>query len=393
MLERQLPSKLPGVGTTIFTEMSAMAHAHGALNMSQGFPDFQPPTALQQAVTRAMADGHNQYAPMAGNVRLREWIAQEIESRTGTVYDVESEITVGAGASSLLFATIQALIQRGDEAMVLTPCYDLYEPAVHLAGGTVVSVPLKADSHRLDMEAIAQAWTSRTKLIIVNVPNNPSGAIWSRADLTALANFLKKKQAFLVSDEVYGPMVYDGQKQLSAADEPELVERSAIAVSFGKVLHCTGWKIGYVAAPSSMTAELRKVHQFDVFSTGAPLQAGIGAFLRSPEGSDHLHELAAFYVAKRDRFLKGLEGSKWAFTPAEGGYFQLLCYDRFDDRNDREVTRDWCQQKDGIALIPLSPFFPKGSHQSSSSYVRVCFAKGNDTLDRGVERLLRISNG
>lgn len=384
-------SKLPRVGTTIFTEMSALAQQHGALNMSQGFPDFQPPHALQNEVVKAMAAGLNQYAPMAGLPALREWIAADAQAKSGANYCPDTEVTVGAGASSLIFAAIQALIHPGDEVMVLTPCYDLYQPAVELAGGKVISVPLKAGSYRMDWEAMERAWSDSMRLVIVNVPNNPTGATWSRDDLRKLADLVEGTAAYVISDEVYGPMHHDGREVVSASHEPRLRDRSLVFASFGKVLHCTGWKIGYVLAPADITRELRKVHQYDVFSTGAPFQAGIAAFLSSAVGRAHMEELASFYQAKRDRLIRGLAGSSWRFTPAEGGYFQVLDYSAFEERGDRDATKAWCTQPDGLALIPLSPFYPNGLEGGRS--VRICFAKGDDTIDLGIERLLNISNG
>ena len=385
-----LTSKLPGVGTTIFTEMSAMALTNGALNMSQGFPDFQPPKPLQQAVVTAMAEGRNQYAPMAGDVRLREWIAADSERRSGTRYHPDTEITIGAGASSLIFAAIQAVIHPGDHVMVLTPCYDLYGPAVELAGGTLICVPLQPNTHRLDLLAMEEAWTESTRLVVVNVPNNPTGSTWNREDLAGLADLVEGTSALVLSDEVYGPMQYDGRDVLTVTHEPRLRERAMVFASFGKILHCTGWKIGYATAPAALTSEIRKVHQYDVFSTGAPFQAGIAKFLNSDAGSKHLYELAPFYQSKRDRLIQGLDGSQWNLTPAEGGYFQLLGYGSFDDRDDRTVTADWCTRAEGLALIPLSPFYPQGG--IDPKLVRVCFAKNDDTIDRGIERLLKISN-
>ncbi|MAI23157.1 MAG: aminotransferase [Crocinitomicaceae bacterium] len=384
-------SKLPNVGTTIFTEMSAMAQAHGALNMSQGFPDFQPPKPLQAAVVAAMAKGRNQYAPMAGDIRLREWIAADAERRSGACFHPDTEVTIGAGASSLIFATIQALIHPGDEVMVLTPCYDLYEPAVELAGGRLVCVPLQADTHRLDLEAMKASWTESIRMVVINVPNNPTGSTWSREDLHGLAELVEGTNALVLSDEVYGPMHHDGRDVLSVTHEPRLRERAVVFASFGKILHCTGWKIGYATAPAALTGEIRKVHQYDVFSTGAPFQAGIEAFLNSDAGATHLSELAPFYQSKRDRLIEGLKGSRWQVSPAEGGYFQLLGYGAFDERDDRTATADWCSRAEGLALIPLSPFYPEG--ENDSKLVRICFAKNNDTIDQGIQRLLKISNG
>ena len=391
MLDLQIHSKLPHVGTTIFTEMSAMAQQFDALNMSQGFPDFQPPHSLQTAVARAMASGHNQYAPMAGNIALRDWIAKDIETRTGAVFQPGDEITVGAGASSLIFAAIQALVGPGDEVMVLTPCYDLYEPAIALAGGSVIAVPLNSEDFHLDLEAMSRAWTSKIRLLIVNIPNNPTGATWNRQELAGLADLIQDSNAFVLSDEVYGPMHYDGKEALSIAHEPRLHSRSIIAASFGKVLHCTGWKIGYVAAAETISREIRKVHQYDVFSTGAPLQAGIAEFLASEEGNEHMATLAHFYETKRNRLVRGLQGSGWKLKPAEGGYFQILDYGDFDDRQDRAVTAAWCQQPKGLALIPLSPFLPHAHEKAANRSVRICFAKNDETLDRGIKRLLKIA--
>jgi methionine aminotransferase len=338
-----------------------------------------------------MAEGRNQYAPMTGDTRLREWIAEDAERRSGVRYHPETEVTVGAGASSLIFATVQALIHPGDDVMVLTPCYDLYEPAVELAGGRLVCVPLQAETHRLDLPAMKAAWTESMRMVIVNVPNNPTGSTWSREDLRGLADLVEGTDALVVSDEVYGPMHHDGREVLSVTHEPRLRERALVFASFGKILHCTGWKIGYVTAPKALTREIRKVHQYDVFSTGAPFQAGIAAFLTSEAGAAHLAELASFYQSKRDRLVDGLRGSQWQVSPAEGGYFQLLGYGAFDDRDDRTTTADWCTRADGLALIPLSPFFPEGGHDSK--LVRICFAKNDDTIDRGIERLLNIANG
>lgn len=385
-------SKLPSIGTTIFTKMSALAQQYGALNMSQGFPDFDPPPALQAEVSNAMARGHNQYAPMAGNLQLRHWVHEDVLSRTGASFDAEQEITVGAGASSLIFATIQALIHPGDCVMVLTPCYDLYEPAVKLAGGSLIAVPLKEKDHHLDLAAIQAAWNERIRLLIVNVPNNPTGSTWTRDELSDLGEFIKDSSALVLSDEVYHPMCYDSAGPLSVAHEPNLRDRCVIAASFGKILHCTGWKIGYVCAQSEIMREIRKVHQYDVFSTGAPFQAGIASFLCSDDGRQHMDQLSNFYREKRDRLLQGLAGSRWEFSPAEGGYFQILSYRSFSKLSDMEATETWCKKPNGIALIPLTPFYPEGSAPENLNSVRVCFAKENDTLDQGIERLLNLSN-
>ena len=386
-------SKLPCVGTTIFTEMSARAQESGALNMSQGFPDFNPPEVLQEMVHQAMRDGHNQYAPMAGNQSLREWIGNDVHHRTQHTCCPDSEITVGAGASSLIFAAIQALVQSNDEVIVLAPCYDLYEPAVQLAGGRLRVVPLRSDDFHLDLNALDEALSDQTRLIIVNIPNNPTGAIWTMSELDELAELVKGSDTLILSDEVYGPMHYDGKPALSILHQPELRKCSLVTASFGKILHATGWKIGYLIAPPEWTREIRKVHQYDVFSTGAPFQEGISRFLSSAEGVAHIEGLADFYQKKRDRLIAGLTGSPWSFVPTEAGYFQVLDYSAFDERDDRSATKSWCSQQkgEGIALIPLSPFFPaRDEQQTPRKQVRVCFAKNDATLDQGIERLLKL---
>lgn len=392
----QLPeSKLPHVGTTIFTEMSALAAEFGALNLSQGFPDFDPPTALRDAVTKAMNEGKNQYAPMAGDLSLREWIAHDTERRTSRTYNVNSEITVGAGASSLLFAAIQAWVNPGEEVIVLAPAYDLYQPAIQLARGVLVVAALNRSDYHLDLAAIQAAITPSTRMIILNVPNNPTGSGWHMEELEALNLLIRDTDILILSDEVYGPIQYDGRRALSISAHLELSKRALVAASFGKILHATGWKIGYLLAPKELMNEVRKIHQYDVFSTGAPLQAGIASFLNSTEGTDHLIGLPAFYQEKRDRLLAGLEGSLWNWTPAESGYFQVLDYGQFDNRGDQLVAREWCQKgvQDGVALIPLSPFYPNGiPDDHSTSRIRVCFAKNDATLDEGVRRLLLLSN-
>ena len=388
-------SKLPHVKTTIFTEMSAMAAEYGALNMSQGFPDFDPPKALRTAVFDAMNQGKNQYAPMAGDGDLRAWIAGETESQTGRSYDVTHEITVGAGASSLLFASIQAFVSPAEEVIVLSPAYDLYQPAVELAGGTLVVVPLNATDYHLDLQAIKAALSPSTRMLILNFPNNPTGSCWSMDDLDGLSALLDNTDVIVVSDEVYGPLQHDGRKALSVCHHAALSQRALIAASFGKILHATGWKIGYLLGPSELMHEVRKVHQYDVFSTGAPIQSGIAAFLNSPEGKDHLIGLPSLYQNKRDRLLQGLAGSPWKWRPAEAGFFQVLDYGQFDERDDRTVVQAWCRKgaEDGIALIPLSPFYPTGIPEGHPTHrIRVCFAKNDNTLDEAIRRLLIISN-
>lgn len=385
-------SKLPQVGTTIFTEMSALAAKHGALNVAQGFPDLEPPAALRKEVADAMERGENQYAPMAGNLRLREWIAQNLHAQTGVTYDPDSEITIGAGASSVLFAAIMACVHEGDEVVIMEPAYDLYAPVVRLAGGTVRRLERKLPDYGLDFEGLKAVFSRHTRMVIVNSPHNPTGAVWSRKDLDRLHRCIDGSDAIVLSDEVYGPMVHDGREAVSAAHHPELAKRTLIAGSFGKVLHATGWKIGWLAGAAELMAEVRKVHQYDVFSTGAPIQAGIAAYLNHPAGEEHLAQLATTYSLLRDRLCNGLRDTAWSYRPAEGGYFQVLDYAAFHKDADQIACRAWTRMPEGIATIPLSAFYD-ASHpmRHESTRIRVCFAKHPDTLDLAIERLRKLA--
>ncbi len=390
------PSKLPEVGTTIFTTMSALASKHQALNVAQGFPDLATPTHLKEAVKRAIDDGYNQYAPMAGDSELRTWISEMYNQAHGAVYNADSEITIGAGASSLLFASIQALVLPGDEVIIVDPAYDLYAPAVHLAGGVIVraAIPQPANlggqGGAIDTDVIRNLISDNTKLVIINAPHNPTGACFTSKGLNALADVLFESNCFLLSDEVYGPMNHDGRPFLSAAGHPGLKNRTLVFGSFGKLLHATGWKIGWVAAPEEITRELRKIHQYDVFSTGAPIQRGLTQYLITDHASKHLRELGPIYEKKRDRLLKGLDGTAFIFSPAEGGYFQILDYSKLDSRGDIEVARDWTI-KHGIATIPISPFRQPGSQEAKEEKrLRICFAKGDSTIDEAIKKLRAI---
>lgn len=388
-------SKLPHVGTTIFTEMSALARAHGALNVSQGFPDMEPPAPLVSAVSAAMQSGSaaNQYAPMAGHMVLREWIAEDMATRFGVSYDPEREVTVGAGASSLIFAAIQAWVGENDEVILMEPAYDLYAPAVRLAGGVIRRVERRADDDGVDFEALRAVLDRRTRLVILNSPHNPTGACMRPEDLEALHQVLAASHAILLSDEVYGPIVHDGRPVTSVAGHPGLAERSLVAQSFGKILHATGWKVGSLVGPAGLMEEVRKVHQYDVFSTAGPMQLGIAAFLRSEAGQAHLAGLAAMYTAKRNRLLNGIRDTRWRFRPAEGGFFQTLSYAGFLDEPDGRVTRGWTRfPAIRLATIPVSAFYDaRHPMRTSSTRIRICFAKGDDTIDQAVERLRWIA--
>ncbi len=379
----RLQSRLPNVGTTIFTVMSALAAERHAINLGQGFPDFECDPRLTDAVAKAMRDGHNQYPPMTGVPRLREAIAQKIEALYGQRYDPGSEITVTAGATQAILTAILAVVHPGDDVIVLEPCYDSYAPNIELAGARTVRVPLTPRTFRPDFAAIAAAWTPRTRAIVVNSPHNPSGTVWTQAEVEQLSALLAPTSAILISDEVYEHMVYDDVRHISAASVPALAERAIVVSSFGKTYHVTGWKIGYVAAPAALSAEFRKVHQFNVFTVNTPMQHGLAAFMRDP--SHHL-QLAAFYQRKRDRFRAGLADSRLALLPCEGSYFQCVDYREVSDLPEAEFCRHLTVDH-GVAAIPLSAFYEPAFEQS---IVRLCFAKRDPTLDSALERLAKV---
>ena len=316
-------SRLPTVGTTIFTVMSALAHQHGAVNLGQGFPDFDCDPALLDAVNTAMRAGLNQYPPMAGVPALREAVAAKVEALYGHRYDPGTEITITAGATQGILTIILAIVHPGDEVIVLDPCYDSYEPNIELAGGVAVHVPLKPGSFEPDFALIQAAITPRTRAIIVNTPHNPSATVWSEAHMLRLAELLRDTDIIVIADEVYEHMVFDDQLHQSVARFPELAQRSFIVSSFGKTYHVTGWKVGYVAAPATLTAEFRKVHQFNVFTVNTPMQHGLAAFMA--DASNHLG-LPTFYQRKRDLFREGLAHSRFRLLPSQGSYFQCVDY-------------------------------------------------------------------
>ncbi len=378
-----IESRLPRVGTTIFTVMSALAQQHGAVNLGQGFPDFDCDPALLDAVTKAMHSGLNQYPPMAGVPVLREAIAAKIEALYGHRYDAGSEITVTAGATQAIITAILAIVHPGDEVIVLDPCYDSYEPNIELAGGRAVHVPLTPGSFRPDFERIAAALSPRTRAIIVNTPHNPSATVWSRADMQRLAELLRPTDVLVIADEVYEHMVYDEARHESMARHPELAQRAFIVSSFGKTYHVTGWKIGYVAAPAALTAEFRKVHQFNVFTVNTPMQHGLAAFMA--DASHHLG-LPAFYQRKRDLFRAGLAGSRFRLLPSEGSYFQCVDYSAISEEPEESFCRRLTREV-GVAAIPLSAFYQGGFEQR---IVRFCFAKKDETLNAALQRLAAL---
>lgn len=378
-----LPSRLPQVGTTIFSVMSALAQQHGAINLSQGFPDFEAPKELLDALDAATRAGHNQYAPMAGLPVLREAIAAKAEALYGARYDVADEVTVTAGATQALFTAIAALVHPGDEVIVFTPAYDSYAPAITLQGGKVVYADLLAPSYRPDWAAVRALVTPRTRMIVINSPHNPTGSVWSADDLNALADVVRGTGIVVLSDEVYEHMVYDGLRHESVMRHPELIERSVVVSSFGKTYHATGWKVAYALAPRELMAEFRKAHQFIVFTVHTPSQVALAEFMQKP---GWYAQLLALYQGKRDIFRQALAGSRFELLPCEGTYFQCVRYGAISDEGDRAfVERLTCEH--GVAAIPVSAFYPDGRDEG---VIRFCFAKSADTLGRALERLTRL---
>jgi len=378
-----LTSRLPNVGTTIFSVMSALAVQHKAVNLGQGFPDFACDPALVNHVTDAMRAGHNQYPPMPGIPQFREAIASKIEALHGHSYRAADEITITAGATQAIITTILAVVHPGDEVIVLEPCYDSYVPNIELAGGIAVRVPLTPGTFRPDFDAISNAITSKTRAIIVNSPHNPSATVWTRQDMLRLQELLAPTNVLLISDEVYEHMVFDGAPHESAARYPGLAERAFIVSSFGKTYHVTGWKVGYVAAPASMTAEFRKVHQFNVFTVNTPMQYGLATYMATPS---HYLELPAFYQRKRDLFRVGLANTRLKLLPSEGSYFQCVDISQVSDLGEADFCQ-WLTAEIGVAAIPLSAFYGNGFDQH---VVRFCFAKQDATLLAALERLKKL---
>jgi len=376
-------TKLPAVGTTIFTVMSALATEKNAVNLGQGFPDFGCDPKLLQAVTDAMAAGHNQYPPMPGILPLREAIASKVATLYGHSYDAQSEITITAGATQAIITAILAVVRPGDEVIVLEPCYDSYVPNIDLAGGTVVRVPLTPGTFRPDLGKIAAAVTPRTRAIIINTPHNPSATVWTEAEMRQLEELLAPTDVLVISDEVYEHMVYTGARHESASRFPGLAARSFIVSSFGKTYHVTGWKVGYVAAPAALTAEFRKVHQFNVFTVNTPMQHALANFMADP--APYL-DLPAFYQRKRDLFAAGLAKTRLKVLPSGGTYFQCVDISDVSDLGESDFCQ-WLTSEIGVAAIPLSAFYGDGFDQR---VVRFCFAKKDETLQTAIERLARL---
>ncbi|WP_459206671.1 pyridoxal phosphate-dependent aminotransferase [Pseudomonas sp. MLB6B] len=379
-------SKLPHVGTNIFTTMSQLAAQTGALNLSQGFPDFTAPQPLLEAVGRHVSAGHNQYAPMIGLAALREQVASKVARLYGAKVDPELEVTITPGATEAIFCAIQAVIQPGDEAIIFDPCYDAYDPAVTLAGGRCVHVQLSDGDFAIDWQAFSDALTPRTRLVVLNSPHNPSGALITRADLDRLAQLVAERDLYLISDEVYEHLVYDGAQHASLLAHEALYARTFVVSSFGKTYHVTGWKIGYVVAPPALSRELRKVHQYVNFCAVTPLQHALADFMAAhPE---HIDELPAFYQAKRDLFCNLLQGSRLRYTPTPSTYFQLVDYSAIrPDLNDQEMAV-WLTREHGVASIPVSVFYQQPI--AEQRLLRLCFAKREETLQHAAEKLCAI---
>jgi methionine aminotransferase len=380
-----IDSKLPRVGTTIFTVMSRLAAEHGAINLSQGFPDFDPPDRLLDLANHHMrkTGAGNQYAPMTGLQSLREAIAAKVAEYYGRTVDPENEITVTSGGTEALFCAIQAIVRAGDDVILLDPAYDSYEPAVELAGGRAVHVPLQRPGFGIDWQRLSDAINARTRLLVINFPHNPSGATLDAADLEQLAERLRGTGIFVLADEVYEHMLFDGRRHQSLLRHAELAARSFVVSSFGKTYHATGWKVGYCIAPSPLTQEFRKVHQFVQFVVATPLQAAIADFMRScPE---HARELPAFYQRKRDHFAGLLAQTRFRFEPAHSTYFQLVDYSSVSDLPDTEFAR-LLTARHGVAAIPIS-VFSADSAAKNERIVRFCFAKHEATLDAAAARL------
>ncbi len=380
----RIETKLPKVGTTIFTVMSQLAAEHKAINLGQGFPDFDGPERLREALTRAMAEGRNQYSAMAGVLKLREQIALKTERLYGHKVNADTEVTITSGATEALFNAIALLVRPGDEVVVLDPCYDCYEPAIELNGGRAVHVPLTLPDFSVDWQRVNEACNKNTRAIIVNTPHNPSGAVFSTADLDALAEIARRHDIVVISDEVYEHIVFDGMPHQSVLRHPELAERSFVISSFGKTYHCTGWKIGYCVAPAAMSNEFRKVHQYVTFCTFQPAQWALAEVLEAEP--EHYLQLPAFYQAKRDRFRSLLSASRFDLLPVSGAYFQIVDYSRISERDDLSFC-EWLTREHGVAAIPVSAFYETPPEMR---LIRFCFAKTDPTLIAAAEKLARV---
>jgi methionine aminotransferase len=379
-----LDSKLPNVGTTIFTVMSELAREKGAINLSQGFPDFDAPAALLDRVQHYLRSGHNQYAPMMGAPTLRQALAGKVLDCYGLAVDPDREVTVTSGATEALFCAVAAVVRAGDEVIVFDPVYDSYEPAITLQNATTIHLPLSVPDYRPDWQRVEAAITPRTRAIMINTPHNPTGTVWDVDDLLALQRLVLRHGLWVIADEVYEHIVFDGRRHESICRYPQLYARSFVVSSLGKTYHVTGWKIGYCVAPPELTVEFRRIHQYVTFTSITPVQLGLADFLVAhPE---HHRELGAFYQRKRDSFIRLLAGSRFTLTPSGGTYFQLLDYGAITQEEDVELAKRWTADA-GVASIPLSVFCRNPQRQT---LLRFCFAKDDTTLEQAAERLCRL---
>jgi len=394
-LSPSFPSRLPNIGTTIFTVMSALATEHQAINLGQGFPDFPCDRKLIESVNEAMLADHNQYPPMIGIPKLRQEISQKIQNLYGNHYDADSEITITAGGTQGILTAVLACVSPGDEVIILEPAYDSYRPSIELAGGIVKAVSLQAvrdengqvSSYEIPWDALASSINSKTRLIMINSPHNPTGMVWNVADLDRLALLVKDTEVLILSDEVYEHMVYDGAHHHSVASHPALAAGSFLISSFGKTYHVTGWKVGYVAAPAPLSKEFRKVHQFNVFTVNTPMQYGLASYLSE---ASHYLNLPQFYQAKRDFFRAGLVSTRFKLLPTPGTYFQCVDYSKLNIPQAKLSEADFCQwltKEIGVAAIPVSAFYER---PTESGVIRFCFAKQEQTLANAIERLQKL---
>ena len=376
-------SKLPDVGTTIFTVMSRMAAEHSAINLSQGFPDFNCPEKLVDLVDYYLRKGFNQYAPMQGVPVLRQKISEKIQKLYGHRYDPEEEINVTAGATQAIYTVSSAVINPGDEVILMEPAYDCYAPSVKINGGIPVFVPLKESDFSIDWDKVAGAVTGRTRMIFLNSPHNPTGSVINETDIKNLEDIIRNKDIFILSDEVYEHIVFDKKKHISVSGSKELSKKAFVISSFGKTYHTTGWKMGYCAAPRNLMKEFRKVHQFIVFAVNTPIQYAYAEYM---DNESHYLNLNDFYESKRNVFLKHMKNSRWKIKPSSGTYFQLLDYSGITKMNDMEFAETLTKEA-GIATIPLSPFY---NDKQSGNLLRVCFAKKDEVLEKAADLLSKI---
>lgn len=383
ILLMQIHSKLPTIKTTIFTIMNRLAKEYKAINLSQGFPDFDSDPKLIELVSRAMQNGYNQYAPMPGLLALREQIAIKFDRLYNVNYNPETEITITSGATQAIFTVIATFINKNDEVIIFKPAYDCYEPAIELCEGKPIYVQLKAPNYKVNWQEVKEKIGHKTKMIIINTPHNPSGTIWSKEDMLQLENLVKDTDIIVLSDEVYEHIIFDNLRYQSACSFPHLKERSFVVASFGKTFHNTGWKVGYCAAPVELMNEFRKVHQFNVFCVNHPMQIAFAEYLK--DESNYL-ELAGFYQNKRDFFLNGIKPSRFTFTPSYGTYFQLLNYSNLSDENDINYAKKLAKEHK-IAAIPVSVF---NTNNLDQKMIRFCFAKKDETLKKAIDILNNI---